>query len=259
MHGEVARPLRGATGTLPPGTRSLFVVSLPRSLSSLLYDAARRSLGFAAPPWTTAGEILNRDRFGGEQHPFVPAGERFTTVDGDPDAFVRMTRFLGGAVEPAGFAYKDVVQPFVVSAWAGLDDLAVLKIRRDPAEIAFAMLKRQWDYPAAAASLQREPPWSIVEGLVRAELALEALPGVAVEYEAAVLGHDALRDALAALYPGLALAPVRYIDRRFVRTRRRLEAERRESPALAEIRLAVAAVRERLLDLELPEVAPGAV
>jgi hypothetical protein len=226
--------------------RSLFVVSLPRSLSSLLYVAASRALGLAEPGWTTDGEILNRDRVPRRLQHLAPADERFTLLGSRPDVFADVTSYLDRAARPQGFAYKDVVQPFVVGGWEGLADFEVLKVRRDLAEVAYTMLKRQWLYPARAASVFDAHPWALVEGLVRAEGVLDALPGEAVEYADAVLGHDALEHALRRLYPDARLAPVRYVDRHFARIRRRLEAERRNSLVFRRLEWIVAEVRERL-------------
>ena len=53
---------RGTEWTHAEELGSLFVVSLPRSLSSFLYVAAARAIGLAEPAWTSDGEILNRDR-----------------------------------------------------------------------------------------------------------------------------------------------------------------------------------------------------
>jgi hypothetical protein len=236
--------------------RSLFVVSLPRSLSSLLYGAAAASLGLAQPAWTTDGEILNRDRVPRRLQDVAPAGERFTLLGSAPDAFAHMTTFLDDAALRQGFAYKDVVQPFVVGGWEGLGDFKVLKVRRDLSEVAYAMLKRQWWYPSRAASLFDIRPWSLVEGLVRAEAVLDALPGETVDYRDAVIDHDPLEAALRRLYPDASFAPVRYIDRRFMRTRRRLEAERRDSIVYRRLEWIVSAVRERLrFDEPLEEIA----
>ncbi len=226
--------------------RSLFVVSLPRSLSSLLYEAATVSLGLAQPAWTTDGEILNRDRVPRRLQGLAPADERFTLLGAAPDAFADMTAFLDEVALRQGFAYKDVVQPFVVGGWDGLGDFKVLKIRRDLAEVAYTMLKRHWWYPSRAASVFDVRPWSLVEGLVRAEAVLDALPGETVDYADAVIDHEPLEGALRRLYPDTPCAPVRYIDRAFIRTRRRLEAERRDSIVYRRLEWIVSAVRERL-------------
>src|SRR6201997_5790967 len=99
---------------------SLFVVSLPRSLSSLIYIAAARAIGLAEPTWTSDGEILNRDRVPRRLHSLAPADERFTLLGAVPDAFSSMTTFLDSTALRQGFAYKDVVQPFVIGGWEGL-------------------------------------------------------------------------------------------------------------------------------------------
>ena len=237
---------RGAGLTDVSELRSLFVVSLPRSLSSLLYVAAARAIGLAEPAWTSDGEILNRDRVSRRLQSPAPTDERFTLLGSAPDSFASMAGYLDRTVEREGFAYKDVVQPFVIGGWEGLGDFKVLKVRRNVAEVAYTMLKRQWHYPARAASVFEEHPWALVEGLVRAEAVLEALPGVTVEYAHAVLDYGPLDAALRRLYPEAPLAPLRYIDRGFARTRRRLEAERRSSLVFRRLEWIVSAVRERL-------------
>jgi hypothetical protein len=225
---------------------SLFVVSLPRSLSSLLYVAAARAVGLAEPAWTSDGEILNRDRVPRRLQNLAPAGDRFTLMGSAPDLFASMTGYLDRTAARRGFAYKDVVQPFVIGGWEGLGDFKVLKVRRNVAEVAHAMLKRRWLYPAQAASVFDEHPWALVEGLVRAEAVLDVLPGETVDYADAVLDHGPLERVLARLYPDLSPAPLRYIDRGFARTRQRLEAERRDSLVYRRLEWIVSAVRERL-------------
>src|SRR5262245_52236735 len=172
--------------------------------------------------------------------------ERFTLLAAAPDVFANMASYLDQAALRQGFAYKDVVQPFVVGGWEGLGDFKVLKVRRNLAEVAYTMLKRRWLYPARAASVFDGHPWALVEGLLRAEAVLDALPGVTVDYADAVLDHGALEVALGRLYPEVRLAPPRYIDRGFARTRRRLEAGRRDSLVFRRLEWIVTAVRERL-------------
>jgi hypothetical protein len=237
---------RGAEWAHAEELSSLFVVSLPRSLSSLLYVAAARAIGLAEPGWTSDGEILNRDRVPRRRQSRAPADERFTLLGAAPDVFANMTSYLDEVALRQGFAYKDVVQPFVIGGWEGLGDFRVLKVRRNVAEVAYTMLKRQWLYPAQAASVFDAHPWALVEGLLRAEAVLDALPGETVDYSRAVLDHGPLEAALARLYPDAPLAPPRYIDRGFARTRRRLEAERRDSLVFRRLEWIVSAVRERL-------------
>src|SRR4029077_14649553 len=204
------------------------------------------AIGLAQPTGTSDGEILNRDRMPRPQQHLAPANERFTLLGPAPDAFAGLTSYLDRSAVRQGFAYKDVVQPFVVGGWQGLGDFEVLKVRRDLAEVAYTMLKRQWLYPARAASVFDDHPWALVEGLVRAEAGLDALPGETVEYADAVLDHDPLECALRRLYPDATLAPLRYIDRGFTRPRRRLEADRRDSLVFRRLESIVSAVRERL-------------
>ena len=237
---------RAAERTHAEELRSLFVVSLPRSLSSLLYVAAARAIGLAEPAWTSDGEILNRERVPRRLQRLAPTDDRFTLLGSAPDAFAGLTSYLDRSAVRRGFAYKDVVQPFVIAGWEGLGDFRVLKVRRDVAEVAHTMLKRQWLYPAHAASVYDAHPWALVEGLVRAEAVLDALPGETVEYADAVLDHEPLEVALRRLYPDAPLVPLRYIDGRFARTRRRLEAERRNSLVFRRLEWIVSAVRERL-------------
>ncbi|HEU5244701.1 MAG TPA: hypothetical protein VFU33_09885 [Gaiellaceae bacterium] len=241
------RLLRRSAGCLhAEELASLFVVSLPRSLSSLLYVAAARAAGLSQPAWTSDGEILNRDRVPRRRQSLAPADERFTLLGEAPDVFAHMTSYLDDAALRRGFAYKDVVQPFVIGGWEGLGDFKVLKVRRNVAEVAYTMLKRRWLYPAQAASVFDAHPWALVEGLVRAEAVLDALPGETVDYAHAVLDHGPLEAALGRLYPDAPLAQPRYIDRGFARTRRRLEAERRDSLVFRRLEWIVSAVRERL-------------
>jgi hypothetical protein len=237
---------RSAEWTQSEGLGSLFVVSLPRSLSSLLYVAAARAIGLGEPAWTSDGEILNRERMPRRLHGMAPADERFTLLGAAPDVFAGMTSYLDRTALRQGYAYKDVVQPFVIGGWEGLGEFKVLKVRRNVAEVAYTMLKRRWLYPARAASVFDEHPWALVEGLVRAEAVLDALPGETVEYAEAVLDHGPLESALRRLYPDAPVAPPRYIDRGFARTRRRLEAERRDSLVFRRLEWIVSAVRERL-------------
>ncbi len=237
---------RSTTWTHAEDLRSLFVLSLPRSLSSLLYVAAVRAIGLAEPGWTSDGEILNRDRVPKRLQCIAPADERFTLLGSAPEVFSSMTTYLDRTALRQGFAYKDVVQPFVLGGWEGLGEFNILKVRRNVAEVAYTMLKRQWLYPARAASVFDAHPWALVEGLVRAEAVLDALPGETVDYADAVVDHGPLELALRRLYPDVPSLQLRYIDRGFARTRRRLEADRRDSLVYRRLEWIVSAVRERL-------------
>lgn len=131
------------------GLRSLFVVSLPCSFSSITYQVARRVMQLREPEWTTDGEILNLDRF------FLAQGIRsdglkFLPEWRDPGLFERGCQFLRHITAVEGFAYKDVVQPFITAAVAASGRLAVLRIRRNLAEVAHSMWAKRWLYPEYA-------------------------------------------------------------------------------------------------------------
>ncbi|MFL5386702.1 MAG: hypothetical protein ACJ8GN_29750 [Longimicrobiaceae bacterium] len=209
-----------------PAPRSLFVLALPRSLSSLTYQVARGALGLDEPVWTSDGEVLNSDRFVLHGGPGHDEGRKFTRPAWEEGAARRMWAFLDELVRPAGFAYKDVVQPFVAARWltAAERGLAVLRIRRPLVDVAASMLARRWLYPARAPA--RNPPEELVtallRGLLEAEAALDAVPAVTVDYDDLVRDEAALAGALRALAPGRALGPVRYVDVGF----RRVAGER---------------------------------
>src|SRR4029453_9910286 len=57
----------------------------------------------------------------------APSDERFTLLGSAPDVFASMTSYLDQAALRQGFAYKDVVQPFVIGGWAGLGGLQVVQ------------------------------------------------------------------------------------------------------------------------------------
>jgi hypothetical protein len=229
--------------------KSLFVVSLPRSLSTTLYHSASRSLRLHEPQWTSGGEILNRERFTSRRAKNGLTEARFTMRDSDPGLFEAVGTLLDESVERRGFAYKDVVQPFVVAEWLDPAEFCVLKVKRDVAEVAYAMLKRHWHYPGFAASLHSASPRSLIEGLLRAERALASLPGETLHYCDAVASHEPLQSALQALYPDVALSPVAYINRAFVRTRSRVE-HRRQLAAFAALCEVVDDVRSTLANGE---------
>ncbi len=205
---------------------SLFIVSLPRSCSGLVHLLARQVLGFQEPRWTTDGEILNVDRLVHFTGPRDGFSARFTTGQSDADLFGRLEALLDEVVQPSGFVYKDVIQPFVVSAWLPTTSLRVLRIVRPVADVAYAMAIRAWDYPAAVASSRRSGDAALVEGLVRAEAALSGVPGVALRYDDLVTDEDLVMAVLAALYPEVEVGRVRYRNEVFDRERRRQFARR---------------------------------
>lgn len=208
----------------PP--RSLFVVALPRSLSTLVHRHAAEALGLRAPRWTSAGEILNGDRLAMAAGGAGGEGPRFTHSG---YVFEQLAEFLDDAVAPRGRAYKDVVQPFVVSSWLSGRELAVLHVRRPLAGVAFAMERAGWTYPQAAAPGDGEPRDRLLAGLARAEAALGALAAAeVVEFDDLLESPEPLRAALQRLYPEREVPAIDYIDDGFRRRRERLLEQRRE-------------------------------
>jgi hypothetical protein len=207
--------------------RSLFLVSLPRSLSSLLYQTIRPVLGLQEPVWTSDGEVLNLHRFAHLPQGLDVEGLRFTEPKRAPDRFQRLTAFLDQAIVREGFFYKDVVQPFVVASWLPASGLAALRIERPLADVAMAMLDRGWLYPQAAEDPENatgDPERDLLAGLARAHQALAAIPGPVVRFDDLIHDEEPLAAALRTLY-GDVPAP-RYLDDGFRAVRDEVLARR---------------------------------
>jgi hypothetical protein len=215
---------------------SLFIVALPRSLSSLIFHAARQALALRQPEWTTDGEILNVRRFAmlAEAGPGEGVeGLKYVERQRDSRRFEQLLAFLDQATRGRGFVYKDVIQPFVVAEWLAGSGLRVLHLDRPVPDVAWAMLDRGWHYPAQAAAepgtvapgdgsarLER----ALVAGLLRAHRALCALGARRLSYDELIQDEEPLRSALHDLYAadGCALddlARPAYIDDEFSRVR----------------------------------------
>lgn len=233
--------------------QSLFVLGLPRTFSTQVYQLASNSLQLRQPSWVMDGEILNVDRYRHYHGLRFDESAKFTTPQREPELVAQLHDFLDQLAVAEGFIYKVVTQPFVMAEWRGLKRFRVLKLRREVADVAYAMLSRGWFAPQnAARQLSRMPrvlaltrkltPFdysgklhalfrshfadSVVEGLVRAERALEVIPGVTIAYDDVVRNEAVLRDALQELYPQSAPKPLSFIDAAFVRHREAVERRR---------------------------------
>src|SRR5579872_349959 len=162
--------------------RSLFVVTLPTSLSSVLYKAARDCLGLQNPSWTSDGEVLNADRFVLLSQPNDEASRKFILEKEDRSLFRKITEFLEQVVAPNGFAYKDVVQPFVVSQWIKNNLPPTLKIKRNIADVAYSMLRNRWQYPMRLFPTIQPVELAVIRGLVLAQEELDSIPGEEVDF-----------------------------------------------------------------------------
>lgn len=230
--------------------RSLFVLSLPRSLSTEVHRTCCASLGLQSPTWTTDGEVMNLDRFvlQGLHNAAFP---KFVHPR-HGDIFAGSKQFLSHIYVEEGFCYKDVVQPFVVSAWLREGPpRPVLKIRPNIAHVAFAMLHRKWLYPTVVSRQSGSMLTMMVEGLLAAEAALDKVPGESIVFDDLIDDWSNLRSALERLYPGERVTPIgraHDFERRGdeIRARRNLDLYKQ----LADIECEM---RDRLL----PSVAAG--
>lgn len=180
---------------------SLFVIALPRSLSTHVHETARAALSLAAPAWTSAGEVLNAGRW--RMRARDDDDDRYVTAE-DRVRFEVWLRFLDDVVAVRGRAYKDVVQPFVCAHWlARTEGLRVLRIRRPVADVAWSMLDAGWRYPARAAEAGRDDVDRLLSGLLRARDALATVAAEELDFDALLETPDALSRALATLYPSL--------------------------------------------------------
>jgi hypothetical protein len=208
-------------------TRSLFVIALPRSLSTLVYEQCCAALGLRSPGWTSAGEILNGDRVAisaerpsSENPKLTPPESRYASE--------RLGEFLDDVVAPTGRAYKDVVQPFVVTRWLAGRDLAVLRVRRSLVDVAWSMQRAGWWYPERVATEGEDRLDRLLSGLLRASRALDAVPAETVELEDLLRSEEPLRAALRHLYPGRDVPPLSYIDEGFRLRSRKMLADRQD-------------------------------
>jgi hypothetical protein len=223
--------------------KSLFILSLPRSFSSDTFQLCRDALGLQEPVWTMEGEILNNDRSVLYRGPRVDEGLKFTRTETAPDEFAKVTAFLDQIVRPQGFIYKDVVQPFVAADWlTRRPDLEVLKILPDPAHVASAMLARNWSYPMRASDGQGGRLRQIVQGLLRAEAAILAVPGETIRFADLVSDESPLRAVLQRLYPEVAVPEIPYLTPEFFANRAAVR-QRRADPAYAMIAKLVDSLR----------------
>jgi glycosyltransferase involved in cell wall biosynthesis len=195
--------------------QSLFILGLPRSLTTLVTRKAATALSLESPAWTIDGEILNA-----RYYPFHPEpgtrDHRFTSKACDPVAFDRLGAFLRDLVSPAGHLYKDVVQPFVSAQEATGLGTANLLLRRPLADIAMAMSARGWDYPKAAAR-NHAGAEAVIEGLLRAADALAQIPAEALDFADLLQDETALEAALMRLYPEARIGSITYLDASFRR------------------------------------------
>ena len=232
---------------------SLFVVSLPCSLSSPLYHAIRLSLGLREPEWTRDGDILDVRRSALVADDETVEGVQYVERFRDGRRFASLRCFLNQVARAKSYAYKDAVQPFLVAEWLATSGMQALYLDRPVADVAHALLERGWHFPARAGGLgpgasthgvtggAAEPGLerALLRGLLRARQALAALP-VRVCYDELIHDEKPLWSALRALY-GDDLPCPSYLNDDFCRTRdaaldrRRTARHRRLAELCAEL------------------------
>lgn len=208
--------------------RSLFLVSLPRSLTSLTYHQLSEALSLREPIWTSDGEVLNLDRHALFPQESGAESRKFTQETREPDRFAQLVDFLKQATRAEGFIYKDVVQPFVTSSWLPASGMKTLCLTRDVPDVAYAMIERDWWYPSCASDSVDDREGSLIEGLLRARAALDRLAGPTLSFDRLIGDEYALWETVAKIYPDAELRPGSYIDEAFEEVRSEV-MQRRET------------------------------
>jgi hypothetical protein len=205
---------------------SLFVLSLPRSLSSTVFNTIKNALNLQEACWTSSGEILNVDRFVFLPTTPVDFGRKFTTEAIDPGLFKCIGKFLDDLVHPLDFIYKDVTQPFAISHWLQLHRFPTIRIRRCVPDVAYAMMAKGWYYATSCVRDVEDRDIALIKGLMQAEECLNKVRGVHIDFDDLVYDEDVVREALEKLYPGLKVPAIRYIDPAFEHLRKEVLARR---------------------------------
>lgn len=225
--------------------KSLFIVSLPRSLSTVVYHVSRLALGLQEPIWTSDGEVLNYDRFTLRDEPAHDDGAKYVRQEKEPLMFQKLLTFAADTLKSDGVAYKDVVQPFLLSTLLNDNEFAVLKIKRNLTDVCYSMLKMEWFYPARAAEKSTCLEDAVVEGLIRAEAAIDSIPGETIHYDEIIDNERAIRNSLLTLYPNDKVKGFTFIDDDFRKSTEKI-LKRRETDLYKEIAQRVDRVRTEI-------------
>jgi hypothetical protein len=214
----------GQENTLP--LPSIFIVSLPRSLSTLIHGVVRGALGLQEPRWTTAGEILNVDRFVFLPNDDIEIGRKYISETFNPAIFGKMIQFMDQVVSLTGFAYKDVVQPFVVTEWLRQNQVHVIRIKRNVVDVAYSMLNKGWHYPWHISDQAGSLEQKLIRGLVRAERSLDSICAKQIHFDEMIFDEQPVRTALAHFYENVDAERVRYINDQFIQKRMEILSQR---------------------------------
>ena len=208
---------------------SLFLASLPKSLSSFTYHVCRRALDLREPSWTSDGEILNPERFVFCREPEETGWPKYVPPEPNPLLFGQLTDFLGQITSGEDSIYKDVIQPFVVSRWLPESTLHVLKITRNLTDVVYAMQNWKWSYPQTACDrpdLSNDLEAAMIVGLDRAQRTLARLPGESIDYDDLIADETPLWQILQRLYPDRVAPRLNYLDDAFRQHREKILSRR---------------------------------
>jgi hypothetical protein len=181
---------------------------------------------------------MNVDRYSLYPGPRVDTSIKFVSRENSPKIFRSAMEYLDQVTMKSGFGYKDVVHPFVMSAWLETNRFPVLRIKRCITDVAYSMLERKWHYPRVAANTQATLEQAVVEGLVRADQALSQVLAECVDYEDLIYDQAPLRSALARLYPEREIAELNYLNHSFAQMRARI-LERRSATRYKKLKAVV--------------------
>jgi hypothetical protein len=122
-------------------------------------------------------------------------------------------------VLPVGYAYKDVVQPFVVAEWLKRNPLKTIRIKRNVADVAYSMLQRRWHYPRQLFPEMKKLELALVRGLVMADKALDSIQAEQLDFEELIADEEPLLRTLLKFYEDLPITRLQYIDDKFAEKR----------------------------------------
>lgn len=215
--------------------KSLIVVSLPCSLSTFVYHASRLLLGLSEPSGVSDGEFLNGDRW--RELPQELSGwsnDWKFALETNHLVFDKLMAFACSSFIPEGCIYKDVVNPWVVSQLINNKNVSFLRIKRPIADVAYAMLQRNWLYPSNVISDKHERLHDLVHGLIDAEQTLDALGGALLSFDELINDESCIEGVLKRLYPSYTFKKIRYIDDEFRRVSESI-LQRRKSDVYHEL------------------------
>ena len=196
-------------------SRSLFILSLPRSLSSNIQRSVTQTGFLKNPFWTSSGEILNLDRLKSVVARKKNEKSHYLTISSGADRYQELLNYLDESVFERGYVFKDVVQPFVITQWLSKNPYPVIKIQRNFNEIVYRMIKQQWFYPVNASDGSEKNLHNMVVGLRRGWKAIQSVPGITLNYADLVESEEPLRIALSELYPDFDFSELSYVNSKF--------------------------------------------